>query len=248
MSRIAGSFEELTEKITDAARKVFPKRKENGRDECAPWVYVDATFPDHVIVSKEPDGGGRMEQYRIDYTVTADGEVTLGKPDRVQLRLTVVDDDGDEDEPGPDDEAIATRFLPAIQRIAVATRLVSAAPEVKALESLDGLQTAAMELMDSLSVKGLDMRETLGLGPADPDVDPDSDDLSSELDPDDESYDPLGADDDYEGKGGLPGADETMFDTDTDDDEKNAGYEVKNDGRVVMDADAVAAEMAELGL
>lgn len=252
MSRIAGSYEELTERIADAAREAFPKRKNGHGEETAPWVYVEATFPDHVIVNVDPmDNSTKSEQYSIAYSI--DGEkVTLGEPDRVQLRLTVIDEDDEEDEPGPDDEAIATRFLPAVQRIAVATRLVAAAPEVKALESLDGLQTAAMELMDALSVKGLDMRETLGLGAADPDVDHDSDYLSDQLDPEGDEdggdLDPLADDETLEGKTGLPGADESMYDTGTDKDEENAGYEVKNDGRVVMDPDAVAAEMASLGL
>lgn len=237
-TRMRGSIEELRENIERAVRDAFPRPKA-GPDEPCPdrWAYPEATYADHVYVCEHVDGD--TNYWRFDYTVDDDGEVTLGKKRQVELSVTVTDADGEAEEPGPDDTTVATRIAPAMDRINIATRLIGAAPEVKA-ESLEGLRTSVAELLDTLAGKGMDMRAALGL--SDPDQDP----------TDEKGYMPEGDDAELiEGKGGVPGDGDDLYDgphDDEDDDEADplGGYEVKNDGRVRLDPDAVAAEMAAL--
>lgn len=234
--KMKGSQEELRSNLEQAVRAAFPRPKPDKDGMCADrWAHIEATYSDHVFVCESSDSD--ESYWRFGYSVGEDGEVTLGDKQRVELSVVAYDEDDEETEPGPDDTVIATRIAPAVERIAIATRLVGAAPEVKDAGSLDGLRAAVLELMDTLSVKGIDFRDALGLG--DEDEDP----------TDDENYVPedgidVPADEDsLEGKGG------DMYDAMPDDEEDpTEGYEVKNDGRVVLDQDIVRAQMAELGI
>lgn len=233
MSRntIKGSFEEVRDKVQEAARDHFkPKDKRDDGPEIGCWAYVEATFPTHAIVTVEMDGG-KCKQYRIPYTFDDAGDVQLGEPEKVELTVVVYDGD-DETEPGEDDEAIATRILPALDRIKVATRLVQSSPEVKA-ESLVDLEAGVLELLDAMAGKGADVRSALGLGGED--VDPLA---AGEVGYDEE--DP--AADDVEGKGGFS---HVPMEPDSPDDEDRE-YEVKDDGRVSLDPAAVQAQLAAL--
>lgn len=231
MSRIKGSFEELREKVEQATREHFkPKKKQDDGKECAFWSYVEATFPDHAIVTIEEEG--KSKQYRVPFTFDADGDVVLGEPVKVQLSVVVYDGD-DETEPGEDDEALASRIMPALDRIRVATQLVTSSPEVKS-ESLEGLEAGVLELLDAMAAKGANIRHTLGMGETD-DVDP----LDGEIDYDED--DPLD-DGEHEGKGGYG---HVPMAPDSPEDEEGE-YEVKNDGRVSMDPATVAAQIAAL--
>jgi len=231
MNRIKGSFEEVREKVEQAAREHFkPKKKDDGK-ECTSWTYVEATFPDHAIVSVEEDG--KSKQYRVPFSFDADGDVTLGEPVKVQLSVVVYDGE-DETEPGEDDEAMASRIMPALDRIRVATQLVQSSPEVKS-ESLVDLESGVLELLDAMAAKGADIRHTLGMGETD-----DEDPLDGEIDYDED--DPLD-DGEHEGKGGFS---HVPMAPDSPEDEESE-YEVKNDGRVSLDPAAVMAQIAALG-
>ncbi|MGL5816663.1 MAG: hypothetical protein ACRCYR_03800 [Phycicoccus sp.] len=187
-----GSYQELCEKIDRAVQAAFPEKRRVADEDTVPgyeWTYVEATFSEHVVISRNLGSGKEREFYRMPYTLTDNGDVELGEKQRVKLEVTVHDDDG-ETEPGPDDDALATRITPAVNQIAVATRLIGAAPEVKA-DSLGGLRTTVLELVDACAVKGIDMREALGLGEEDDDPD---------------GNDPLDDDDEYESKDSEPTA------------------------------------------
>lgn len=238
--KMKGSLEERRENIEQAIREAFPRPKPDKDGLCADrWAYPEATYDDHVFVCEYVDN--EAFYWRFPYTVLADGNVELGEKQRVELEVVVHDEDGEDTEPGPDDAVMATRINPAVARIAVATRLMSTVPEVKDAASLEEMNHAVLELMDTLSAKGMDFRDTLGLGDEDEDPTGDADYVPED------GIDVPADEDPLEGKGDMYSA----MPTDDDEDDEGdpvEGYEVKNDGRVRLDPDIVKAQLAELGL
>jgi hypothetical protein len=234
MTRIKGSYEETREKVEQAARELFVPAEKRPRDgePCAIWTYVEATFPGEAIINVE-EGSKPGKQYRVPYSFGPDGNVVLGEPERVQLQV-VVFDEGGETEPDVDDEALARNILPALEQVQVATRFVASSPEVKA-DTLVDLEAAVLDLLDAMAVKGADVRTALGLGGSD-----DEDPLAG-VDFAGEDEDPMSEAPDGEDTEGK-----TSMDLDEEDDDADLGYEVKNDGMISLDPEAVAAQIAAL--
>ena len=230
-NRIKGSFEEVREKVEDAVRDHFkPKRTPNPGPEESCWSFVEATFPTHVIATVETDG--KCKQYRIPYSFTGDGDAVLGEPERVELSVVVYDEDDEETEPDEDDEALAQRILPALDRIKVATRLVQSSPEVKS-DALAPLENGVLGLLDAMAEKGANVRAALGLG------EEDQDPLSQPAEYDEEDSDELLGGDGDDGFEHVP-----SLDGENDDDTPE--YEVKDDGRILLDPATVTAQLASL--
>lgn len=76
---VIGSYEYLAERLTDALGEAFD----------AEWLYVCATFPDHVVVAMESEDDGEWSYSKYDIPFTVDGEAyTFGEP--VEVRTAEV--------------------------------------------------------------------------------------------------------------------------------------------------------------
>lgn len=84
---VPGSYESVSEALQDAIEAWAAGQT------LSSWyyVYIDATFPDRVVASLyggawDYDG----ETFQFDYSIDADGAVTLGEPSKVQLTMIIL--------------------------------------------------------------------------------------------------------------------------------------------------------------
>ncbi len=253
-----GSFEALRDALRIAAQERFGKQP-TGADagyskgeepEC--YVGIEATYPDHLIVSIENyrQSGESRKTYRVPYTVAADGTPKLGKQEEVTL--TVVASSAGEDRPATADEAAAVRFaVPAAAGINEAVSLLM----VGGIEgkSAEVVRPAALRLLDALALKGMPLYDYAEKDAYDEDDDEDPPTPEEERpvgdsvvlrDPDDPDAEAEGA-----GEAVIDDVDALLA-------EREEGAQVPDEedeelegkGLVVVDADEIAAELAELGL
>lgn len=89
---LPGSYEDITGKLEKAARGVLIPKDHSSDGSTGPmdpvggWVSVQATFPDHIIVTRYT--GEDRDEYSFPYTMT-DGDVVLGSPTAVKITETV---------------------------------------------------------------------------------------------------------------------------------------------------------------
>lgn len=76
LKALSGSYEELLEKLNAA---INPHNPFASADR---YAYVEATFPDYFIAKLHQDGESTC--YRVAYSLSGDGEVTLGKMQPVE--------------------------------------------------------------------------------------------------------------------------------------------------------------------
>ncbi|MFE1206319.1 NUDIX domain-containing protein [Streptomyces sp. NPDC058762] len=122
------------------------------------WTCIEGTYSDHVIVSVhgEDDGHARRSvHYSIPYSVTAKGDITLDKPQPVEL-ATIVVPEGTAHRAATEDEEVDARVVqPTVEALTDATaRLSSSTAEP---EQLEGVRNKVRELIAALSAKGLDV-------------------------------------------------------------------------------------------
>ncbi|MFD0351749.1 hypothetical protein ACFQ0M_48000 [Kitasatospora aburaviensis] len=151
---MAGSYEEQQDRLREAVQVLFLPNQESAAE--AAWVCVEATFPDHVIVSVARPEPGETFTYSVPYETTGDG-VTLGAPQRVELAVVAVETDApgdtEEEEEVEPEEAAEARFLrPAAGRLADATSAIAVA-DVEP-EQLEDLRPAVERLLRTLARKG----------------------------------------------------------------------------------------------
>jgi len=154
---MAGSYEELRGRISDAVQTLFKPNGDGDDGDC--WVCVESTFPDHVIVSVEKPGEQGACTYSVPYELEG-GEVELGEPQHVELTVVAVPDgasDEDLDEVGPDESTHARFIAPAAASLDDATSAVAVA-DVQP-EQLEHLRPAVERLLATLSRKGLPIGE-----------------------------------------------------------------------------------------
>ena len=246
MKRMKGSFEDLREQLEDAIRELVCRKPKKGAATVDSGVCIEATMPTHVIYSKWGDGDSKT--YRIDYQMTPDGSVALGKPSEVSLDVVVVGDAG----PAPTEaEVEQVRYVdPLTSLVESAMRRIEALPEGFEVKNHAEVPESVLRLIDALAVKGLDLSGALD-APAD-----DEDDDESEYD-----YDP-GEDDDYDedeewaevkvGAGIIGGVSDGLTDGLTDDegdefeDDEYGNSVNPDDDTVTLDPAQVQAEMDEL--
>ncbi|MDV6291279.1 hypothetical protein R2F25_38355 [Streptomyces sp. UP1A-1] len=150
--------------------KPLPESQEQFRDRLAhtvrdlldqdgsTWTCIEGTYPDRVIVSVHGEEDGRRSMhYSIPYTVTAKGDITLDKPQPVEL-ATIVVPEGTAHRAATEDEAIDARVVqPTVGALADATARVSSS--TAGPEQLEDVRDKVRELIAALSAKGLDVDE-----------------------------------------------------------------------------------------
>jgi HK97 family phage prohead protease len=122
LKAIEGSYEERREHLSEAIRSANPD---------AWWVYVVATFDGSVVY--EVEGRDGIERYEADYTLAADGAVTLTDPRPVDVVEVVqpIEDDAAAGDPAGEKAAAPA---PATSSAAVAQgRALAALAEAEAL-------------------------------------------------------------------------------------------------------------------
>jgi hypothetical protein len=101
-----GSLEDRRTKVQPLITDKFGKTGDNGEKY---GVWIIATFVDKVLI-EDPDGA----YFEVPYTVTDDGDVTLGDPTEIEITYTKKDQEMDNKEL---DAAIAAATAPLLEKI-----------------------------------------------------------------------------------------------------------------------------------
>ncbi|MFD5856050.1 NUDIX domain-containing protein [Streptomyces chartreusis] len=142
------SQEQFRARLADAARELLDQ-------DGGTWTCIEGTYPDHVIVSVHTEDERRSSHYAIPYTVTA-GEITLDKPQPVELATIVVPEGTSAARTATADEDVDARVVqPTVGALADATARVSSS--TASPEQLANVRDKVEELIAALSAKGLDV-------------------------------------------------------------------------------------------
>lgn len=145
MSPMPLSYEQLHARIADAARSLLTEGA-----EC--WVAVEATYPDHVIVTRHAPGDSTT--YSIPYTA-AGRDIDLGTPSEVELTTVALPVTGESHAVDGDEEITARYMEPSAAALHDATALIEVSDAGP--EHLQHLKPTIAELLSTLSKKGLPM-------------------------------------------------------------------------------------------
>ncbi|MER7937928.1 MULTISPECIES: HK97 family phage prohead protease [unclassified Streptomyces] len=154
------SFEQIRDQVAAAARSLFAPPRDDDEPAAGPapdncWVAVEATYPDHVLVTRH--GGGDYETYSIPYTVTG-RDVSLGVPQRVQLTTIATPVDGEERE-AEGDEAVQARVIdPTGRALTDATARIQVADASP--QHLEQLKPTISKLLAAMSAKGVPIHDS----------------------------------------------------------------------------------------
>ncbi|MGW3626269.1 NUDIX domain-containing protein [Streptomyces sp. NPDC000880] len=143
------SYEQFRSRLSDSVRELLGKD-----DGC--WTCIEATYPDRVIVSVEHEGPGPSSTtYAIPYEV-AGGDITLGKPQPVELATIVVPEGTGAHRAATTAEEVDARVVqPTVDALADATTRISATTADP--EELEEVRATVRSLIAALSAKGLDI-------------------------------------------------------------------------------------------
>ncbi|MER7951961.1 NUDIX domain-containing protein [Streptomyces sp. NPDC096079] len=168
------SQEQFRSRLSDSVRELMDP-------DGTTWTCIEGTYPDRVIVSvHSEDGERRTRNYAIPYTVSAAGDITLDKPQPVELATIVVPEGATAHRQATDDEDVDARVIqPTVGALEDATARVSSSTADP--EQLEGVRDKVRSLIAALSAKGLDVEEeepppsgsTVGLDLWDEDTFPD---------------------------------------------------------------------------
>ncbi|MGP4046824.1 NUDIX domain-containing protein [Streptomyces sp. 2A115] len=143
------SQEQFRARLADTVRELLDQ-------DGGTWTCIEGTYPDRVIVSVHSEDERRSNHYAIPYTVTA-GEITLDKPQPVEL-ATIVVPEGTAARTATEDEDVDARVVqPTVGALADATARVSSS--TAGPEQLGDVRDRVRELIAALSTKGLDVYE-----------------------------------------------------------------------------------------
>ncbi|MEU1221385.1 2'-5' RNA ligase family protein [Streptomyces microflavus] len=140
------SYEQLHARIAEAARGLLT----DGAGEC--WVAVEATYPDHVIVTRHSPADSAT--YSIPYSA-AGRDIDLGTPSEVELTTVALPVTGEGHAVGGDEEITARYMEPSAVALQDATALIEVSEAGP--EHLQHLKPTIAELLRTLSKKGLPM-------------------------------------------------------------------------------------------
>ncbi|MEU9355004.1 NUDIX domain-containing protein [Streptomyces griseoloalbus] len=145
------SQEQFRSRLADTVRELLDQ-------DGSTWTCIEGTYPDRVIVSVHgEDDGRRSMHYSIPYSVTANGAITLDKPQPVEL-ATIVVPEGTAHRAATEDEEVDARVVqPTVGALADATARVSSS--TAGPEQLEDVRDKVRELIAALSAKGLDVDE-----------------------------------------------------------------------------------------
>ena len=234
MSQMRGSHEERREALRAALENLLAPRAAATPagapvSECSVWVSIEATFDDHVLVAVEKDRD--RQTYRVPYTINpADtDQVTLGVPQKVELTVVAIPDDGNDPTPVDEGDAVTMRFLdPATVQLAEATRRINAMP-LEGKAAWGEFESGLLALMDALSVKGFDVAGAV---------------IGDEPDPEDDEDEP-NPDEDLDSIDQFEGAPADDLDDAEEEDEEMGPVDPSKE-TVTLDPEAVRAQMDEL--
>ncbi|MFI7415365.1 NUDIX domain-containing protein [Streptomyces sp. NPDC049627] len=144
------SQEQFRARLADAVRELLDQ-------DGGTWTCIEGTYPDRVIVSVHTEDERRSSHYAIPYTVTA-GEITLDKPQPVELATIVVPEGTSAARTATADEDVDARVVqPTVGALVDATARVSSS--TASPEQLEDVRDKVQELIAALSAKGLDVDE-----------------------------------------------------------------------------------------
>ncbi|MER6616277.1 NUDIX domain-containing protein [Streptomyces xantholiticus] len=147
------SQEQFRSRLADTVRELLDQ-------DGGTWTCIEGTYPDRVIVSvhSEDPGPGGSRHYSIPYTVTAAGDITLDKPQPVELATVVVPEGTAAHRAATDAEDVDARVVqPTVGALADATARVSSS--TAGPEQLEDVRDKVRDLIAALSAKGLDVDE-----------------------------------------------------------------------------------------
>lgn len=243
-----GSYEAQRRAITDAVRTLFLPNETDGDgdiDACG-YVCVEATYPDHVIVTAEKPNDSDGETYSIPYEMQGE-DVVLGQPQAVELVVVAVPDtddaeegdngDGQEEEATPGEVQEARFLTPAGDHLDDATSALAVA-DVEPV-ALEALRPKLVQLLSTLAKKGMPLPH-----PADITDDGETDWTDGWDTPDD------GSDPATDGAGGNSDAAGDTGEGDNPDAAGDAGEgdnaDAADDGQVTLDPADLEKELAAL--
>ncbi|WP_344603935.1 NUDIX domain-containing protein [Streptomyces glaucus] len=143
------SQEQFRGRLSDAVRELL---NQDGQT----WTCIEGTYPDRVIVSVHSEDERRSAHYEIPYTVTAAGDITLSKPQPVELATIVVPEGATAHRAATEDEDVDARVVqPTVEALTDATARVSSV--AAGPEQLGDVRDKVRELIAALSAKGLDV-------------------------------------------------------------------------------------------
>ncbi|MEU5748230.1 NUDIX domain-containing protein [Streptomyces sp. NPDC047726] len=148
------SQEQFRNRLGDKVRELL----DQGGDS---WTCIEGTYPDRVIVSVHTEDPGRSSNYAIPYAVTPTGDITLDKPQPVELATIVVPEGTAAHRAATDAEDVDARVVqPTVGALADATARVSSTTAGPG--QLEDVRDKVQDLIAALSAKGLK-----GLSPED---------------------------------------------------------------------------------
>ncbi|MEE1764409.1 NUDIX domain-containing protein [Streptomyces sp. SP18BB07] len=141
------SQEQLRARLADSVRELLDQ---DGRT----WTCIEGTYPDRVIVSVHAEDEQSSSHYAIPYTLTAEGQFSLGTPQPVELATVVLPEGASAQRAATEAEDVDARLVkPTVEALTEATARLnstSAGPE-----HLDGIRDKVRTLVAALSAKGL---------------------------------------------------------------------------------------------
>lgn len=141
------SQEQFRNRLGDKVRELLDQGGES-------WTCIEGTYPDRVIVSVHSEDAGRSSHYAIPYTVTPQGDITLDKPQPVELATIVVPEGATAHRAATDAEDVDARVVqPTIGALTDATARLSSTSAGP--EQLEDVRDKVQELIAALSAKGL---------------------------------------------------------------------------------------------
>lgn len=153
------SQEQFRSRLSDSVRELLDQ-------DGSTWTCIEGTYPDRVIVSVHSEDERRSTHYAIPYTVAASGDITLDKPQPVELATIVVPEGATAHREATDDEDVDARVVqPTMGALEDATARVSSSTADP--EQLEGVRDKVRSLIAALSAKGLDIDEEEAESPVD---------------------------------------------------------------------------------
>ncbi|WP_454315415.1 NUDIX domain-containing protein [Streptomyces phaeoluteigriseus] len=144
------SQEQFRTRLADAVRELLDQ-------DGSTWTCIEGTYPDRVIVTVHSEDERRSSHCAIPYTATA-GEITLDKPQPVELATIVVPEGTSAARTATADEDVDARVVqPAVGALVDATARVSSS--TASPDQLEDVRDKVQELIAALSAKGLDIED-----------------------------------------------------------------------------------------
>ncbi|MDH6449663.1 8-oxo-dGTP pyrophosphatase MutT (NUDIX family)/phage head maturation protease [Streptomyces sp. SAI-119] len=145
------SQEQFRARLSDSVRELLDQDGQT-------WTCIEGTYPDRVIVSVHSEDERRSSHYAIPYTATANGEISLGTPQPVELATVVLPEGASAQRTATDAEDVDARVVqPTVEALADATARINTTEADP--DQLTGVRDKVRTLIAALSAKGLDIAD-----------------------------------------------------------------------------------------